>query len=166
MLQNNPENDPLAEKLIDSGIAYKGSFLQLHKDTVKTPDGVVTTREYLHHPGASMIIPMFEDGTVILERQYRHPLRRSFLEFPAGKLNPGRFNNAIGYSDEEITVFYAGDLKYVEQHLDAGEVLDIIKMPFSEVLKQCLNGEITDVKTIVGAFWLQNYLSTQKEAER
>ena len=64
MLQNNPENDPLAEKLIDSGIAYKGSFLQLHKDTVKTPDGVVTTREYLHHPGASMIIPMFEDGTV------------------------------------------------------------------------------------------------------
>ena len=75
-------------------------------------------------------------------------------------------NNAIGYSDEEITVFYAGDLKYVEQHLDAGEVLDIIKMPFSEVLKQCLNGEITDVKTIVGAFWLQNYLSTQKEAER
>lgn len=49
----------------------------------------MTTREYLHHPGASMIIPMFEDGTVILERQYRHPLRRSFLEFPAGKLNPG-----------------------------------------------------------------------------
>ena len=89
MLQNNPEKDPLTEKLIDSGIAYKGSFLQVHKDTVKTPDGVVTTREYLHHPGASMIIPMFEDGTVILERQYRHPLRRSFLEFPAGKLNPG-----------------------------------------------------------------------------
>ena len=54
----------------------------------------------------------------------------------------------------------------MEQHLDAGEVLDIIKMTFSEVLKQCLNGEITDVKTIVGAFWLQNYLSTQKEAER
>ncbi len=69
MLQNNPEKDPLTEKLIDSGIAYKGSFLQVHKDTVKTPDGVVTTREYLHHPGASMIIPMFEDGTVILERQ-------------------------------------------------------------------------------------------------
>lgn len=88
MLQNNPENDPLAEKLIDSGIAYKGSFLQLHKDTVKTPDGVVTTREYLHHPGASMIIPMFEDGTVILERQYRHPCAEAF-EFPAGKLNPG-----------------------------------------------------------------------------
>ena len=192
MLQNDPEKDPLAEKLIDSGIAYKGSFLQLHKDTVKTPDGVVTTREYLHHPGASMIIPMFEDGTVILERQYRHPLRRSFLEFPAGKLNPGespfncakrelmeetgyeakvwkklgRFNNAIGYSDEEITVFYAGDLQYVGQNLDAGEVLDVIKMPFSEVLKQCLNGEITDVKTIVGAFWLQNFLSTQKETEK
>ena len=82
MLQNNPENDPLAEKLIDSEIAYKGSFLQLHKDTVKTPDGVVTTREYLHHPGASMIIPMFEDGTVILERQYRHPCAEAFSNFP------------------------------------------------------------------------------------
>ena len=161
MLQNNPENDPLAEKLIDSGIAYKGSFLQLHKDTVKTPDGVVTTREYLHHPGASMIIPMFEDGTVILERQYRHPLRRSFLEFPAGKLNPGEspFNCAKRELMEE-TGYEAQIWKKL------GEVLDIIKMPFSEVLKQCLNGEITDVKTIVGAFWLQNYLSTQKEAER
>ena len=125
MQQKDPGKDPLAEKLLESGIAYKGSFLQLHRDTVKTPDGVVTTREYLHHPGASMIIPMLEDGSVILERQYRHPLRRNFLEFPAGKLNPGespyncakrelieetgyeaqfwkklgRFNNAIGYSD-------------------------------------------------------------------
>ena len=89
MQQKDPGKDPLAEKLLESGIAYKGSFLQLHRDTVKTPDGVVTTREYLHHPGASMIIPMLEDGSVILERQYRHPLRRNFLEFPAGKLNPG-----------------------------------------------------------------------------
>ena len=184
MLQNNPEKDPLTEKLIDSGIAYKGSFLQVHKDTVKTPDGVVTTREYLHHPGASMIIPMFEDGTVILERQYRHPLRRSFLEFPAGKLNPGEspFNCAkrelteetgyeakvwkkLGRFNNAITVFYAGDLQYVGQNLDAGEVLDIIKVSFSEVLEQCLNGEITDVKTIVGAFWLENFLKTQKKSK-
>ena len=77
----------------------------------------------------------------------------------------GRFNNAIGYSDEEITVFYAGDLQYVGQNLDAGEVLDIIKVSFSEVLEQCLNGEITDVKTIVGAFWLENFLKTQKKSK-
>ncbi|MFR5391815.1 hypothetical protein [Parasutterella sp.] len=82
MLQNNPENDPLAEKLIDSGIAYKGSFLQLHKDTVKTPDGVVTTREYLHHPGASMIIPMFEDGTVILNANTATLCAEAFSNFP------------------------------------------------------------------------------------
>ena len=191
MQQKDPGKDPLAEKLLESGIAYKGSFLQLHRDTVKTPDGVVTTREYLHHPGASMIIPMLEDGSVILERQYRHPLRRNFLEFPAGKLNPGespyncakrelieetgyeaqfwkklgRFNNAIGYSDEEITVFYASDLKYVGQNLDAGEVLDVITLPFPEVLRQCLSGEITDVKTIVGAFWLENFLKKKKKSE-
>ena len=64
MQQKDPGKDPLAEKLLESGIAYKGSFLQLHRDTVKTPDGVVTTREYLHHPGASMIIPMLEDGSL------------------------------------------------------------------------------------------------------
>ena len=70
-----------------------------------------------------------------------------------------------GYSDEEITVFYASDLKYVGQNLDAGEVLDVITLPFPEVLRQCLSGEITDVKTIVGAFWLENFLKTQKKSE-
>lgn len=187
MSENQIDDERLAEKLIDTDVVYKGSFLELHKDSVKTPDGTLTTREYLHHPGASMIIPMLENGQVILERQYRHPLRRTFLEFPAGKLNPGesplncaqrelteetgykaaewkklgRFNNAIGYSDEEITVFYASSLEYVGQNLDAGEVLDLIKMPWQEVVQKCLNGEITDVKTIVGAFWLQNYLSNK-----
>ena len=70
-----------------------------------------------------------------------------------------------GYSDEEITVFYASDLKYVGQNLDAGEVLDVITLPFPEVLRQCLSGEITDVKTIVGAFWLENFLKTQEKSE-
>lgn len=190
-MQKDIENDPLAEKLLESGIAYKGSFLELHKDKVKTPDGVVTTREYLSHPGASAIIPLLDDGTVILERQYRHPLRKTFLEIPAGKLNPGespfncakrelmeetgykaeewkklgRFNNAIGYSNEEITIFFATKLTYVEQKLDAGEVLDLVKMPFEELLQKCTNGEISDVKTIIGAFWLQNYLRSKQKAE-
>lgn len=84
MQQKDPGKDPLAEKLLESGIAYKGSFLQLHRDTVKTPDGVVTTREYLHHPGASMIIPMLEDGSVILERQYRPLYAGTFLSFLQG----------------------------------------------------------------------------------
>lgn len=187
MTETPIEKDSLAEKILATDTVYKGSFLELHKDSVKTPDGTLTTREYLHHPGAAMIIPMLEDGRVILERQYRHPLRKTFLEFPAGKLNPGesplncaqrelteetgyraqewkklgRFNNAIGYSDEEITVFYASALQYVGQNLDVGEVLDVITMPWEEVVKKCLNGEITDVKTIVGAFWLDNYMKNK-----
>ncbi len=183
--------DPLAESVLKSSVVYKGRFLQLVKDDVRTPDGILTSREYLHHPGASAMIAMFDDGKVILERQYRHPLRRSFLEFPAGKIDAGesplncakrelieetgykantwlklgRFNNAIGYSDEEITVFLAKDLQMMGQHLDIGENLELIEMPWQSVVQMCLTGEITDVKTIVGAFWLQNYMNGTKSNE-
>lgn len=184
--------DPLAEELISSKVVYNGHFLHLIKDEVKTPDNVVTFREYLHHPGASMMIAMFDDGSVILERQYRHPLRRSFLEFPAGKLNDkesplncakrelreetgyeasswekiGRFNNAIGYSDEEITVFLARDLKKVGQNLDAGEVLELEVVPWQRVVEMATNGEITDVKTIVGALWLEKIMNKTMEIDK
>lgn len=180
--------DPLAEQTLSTDTVYKGSFLQVRRDEVVTPDGVRTTREYLHHPGAAMMIPLFDNGDVILERQYRHPMRQVFFEFPAGKLNPGesplscarrelieetgfeasewiklgRFNNAIGYSDEEITVYLATGLKEVGARPDPGEVLEIVRMPWTEVVEKTLNGEFTDVKTIIGAYWLKNYLSQSR----
>ena len=177
--------DPLADEVLSSEVKYKGSFLQVIRDEVRTPDGVISCREYLRHPGAAAIIPMFDDGRVILEKQYRHPLRKTFLEIPAGKLDPresplicakrelieetgyeaskwkllGRFNNAIGYSDEEITVFLARDLKKVGQHLDPGEVLELVEMPWTELVSKSLNGEIRDVKTIVAAMWLAHEMA-------
>lgn len=182
-MQEN-KNDPLEEKVLDTRVAFTGHFLKLIQDTVKVSDGVVSVREYLRHPGAAMMIPLFENGDVLLERQWRHPLRKSFLEFPAGKLNPnesplvcakrelleetgyraerwdrlGSFNNAIGYSNEEISGFLARDLTQDQQKLDAGEVLELERYHWTEVKKMVLSGEIPDAKTIIGIFWLENFL--------
>lgn len=177
--------DPLAEHTLDSRVGYEGVFLRVLVDTVRAPDGHVTRREYLRHPGAVMMIPLLDDGRVILERQFRYPLGRSFLEFPAGKLEPdesvlacaqrelreetgysasdwthlGGFHNAIGYSNERIEVYLAQGLAHVGGHTDAGEVLEIFSAPWREVLDWIRDGKVTDVKTIVGAYWLERYLA-------
>lgn len=186
-MQEN-KNDPLEEKVLDTRVAFTGHFLKLIQDTVKVSDGVVSVSEYLRHPGAAMMIPLFENGDVLLERQWRHPLRKSFLEFPAGKLNPnesplvcakrelleetgyraerwdrlGSFNNAIGYSNEEISGFLARDLTQDQQKLDAGEVLELERYHWTEVKKMVLSGEIPDAKTIIGIFWLENFLQSNE----
>jgi 8-oxo-dGTP pyrophosphatase MutT (NUDIX family) len=81
--------DPLAEETLASRLAYTGQFLKVYEDTVRCPDGHVAPREYLRHPGAVMVVPLLDDGRLVLERQYRYPLRASFIEFPAGKIDPG-----------------------------------------------------------------------------
>jgi len=171
--------DPLAEQTLASRVAYEGAFLRLIEDRVRCPDGHVAVREYLKHPGAVMIVPLLANGDAVLERQYRHPLGRSFVEFPAGKLDAGEtlrqcaerelleetgyrahrwthlggFHNAIGYCDERIEVFVAEDLEAGAARTDAGEVLELFTAPWSSVMSWVRNGTISDVKTIVGAFW-------------
>ncbi|MEG0822479.1 MAG: NUDIX hydrolase, partial [Burkholderiaceae bacterium] len=146
---NNTDRDPLAEETLSSELAYRGVFLQVQRETVRVPDGVVAPREFIRHPGAVMIIPLLADGQVVLERQWRHPVGQAFVEFPAGKLDAnegalacgqrelleetgyiaaewiylGGFHNAIGYSDEKIHVYLARGLTLEQQKLDAGEVL-------------------------------------------
>ncbi|MCD8339620.1 MAG: NUDIX hydrolase [Burkholderiales bacterium] len=179
------KSDPLEEEVISSREIYNGRFLHLMQDEVRVPGGVHTFREYLRHPGAAGIVALLDNGNVIMERQWRHPLRRAFYEIPAGKLDPneaplvcakrelieetgheaanwyrlGRFNNAIGYSNEEITIFLAKNLKKVPQKLDVGEVLEVIEIPWQELVAKCCNGEIMDVKTIVGALWLEKVMN-------
>jgi len=83
-----PELQPahLKETGLDSTTVYRGHFLHAVRDTVQLPDGKRSVREYIKHPGAVMIIPMLDDGRVVVERQYRYPLQRAMIEFPAGKL--------------------------------------------------------------------------------
>ncbi len=185
--ESNADRDPLAEETLDSELAYRGGFLQVHSQTVRVPDGVIAQREFIRHPGAVMIIPLQADGQVVLERQWRHPVGQAFVEFPAGKLDPnesalacgqrelleetgyvagewtylGGFHNAIGYSDEKIHVYLARDLTLQEQKLDAGEVLEVFTQPWQDLLEGVRAGRITDVKTIVGAHWLADFLAGQ-----
>lgn len=178
------KDDPLAEETLESQLAYEGVFLRLYRDRVRCPDGHVAVREYLRHPGAVMTIPLLDDGRVVLERQFRYPLRRSFIEFPAGKLDAGEeplacaqrelreethyeaeqwvylggFHNAIGYCDEKIEVFLARGLRPAAGGTDDGEVIEVFLAPWRDLFDWIRDGRITDVKTIVGAYWLRDYL--------
>lgn len=169
----------LEEKFVSGEIVYRGSFLQVRRDLVRLPDGSQTTREYLHHPGAVAMVALTADGRVVLERQYRYPLRREFVEIPAGKLEAGEasletakrelleetgyvaagwrrlgvVHNAIGYSDESIELWLATGLELRQPHLDQGEFLEVFTLPFDEALAMAADGRISDVKTIVGLFW-------------
>jgi ADP-ribose pyrophosphatase len=184
--------DPLAEETLESRLAYSGQFLRVFEDTVRCPDGHVAPREYLRHPGAVMVVPVLDDGRLVLERQFRYPLRRTFIEFPAGKIDPGEdilacaqrelreetgftagewtylggFHNAIGYCDEKIEVYLARRLAFDATANDRGEVLEVFTASLDELLDWIAGARVTDVKTIVGAYWLQRLLAGESSASR
>jgi ADP-ribose pyrophosphatase len=176
--------DALAESTLHTRRVYDGGLLQVHRDVVRCPDGHVTFREFVRHPGAVMVIPMLDDDHVILERQFRYPLGRAFIEFPAGKIDAGEaigdcarrelleetgyragswthiggFHNAIGYSDERIEVFLARSLEADASRRDPGEVLELFSARWRELDAWVRDGRITDVKTLVGIYWLERIL--------
>jgi len=171
----------LKETLIAGEQVYDGHFLKIQRDKVILPDGKIALREYIKHPGAVVILPLFSDGTVLLERQFRHPLNKVFVEFPAGKIehnedpldcakrelqeetgytaNSWQFvctiHNAIAYSDEHLEIYLARDLHHGQASLDEGEFLETYRTTLAELMDAVKSGQVTDVKTIIGAFWLE-----------
>ena len=178
-------HDALTEHTLDSRLQFEGAFLRLYVDTVRAADGHVGTREYLRHPGAVMIVPLLPDGQVVLERQFRYPLRRTAVEFPAGKIDAGEsplacakrelleetgyraerwsylggLHNAIAYSDEKIEMYLAENLTHEGATLDAGETLEVFTASWQQLLQWVREGTVTDVKTMVGVMWLEKVLA-------
>ena len=179
----------LRESRRSSQELFKGKFLHAFRDQVMLPDGQMASREYVVHPGAVMVIPMDIDPAgevrLVLERQFRYPVGRVMVEFPAGKLDAGEtvlacaqrelqeetgyratewaragvMHPVISYSTEFIEVWFARGLIGGGRALDAGEFLDVFSATPQELLHWCFDGTVTDAKTLAGALWLQNVLS-------
>ncbi len=179
------DDNHLVERTVASEGLLQGRFLRVQRDTVALPDGQQATREFIRHPGAVMVLPLLDDGRLLMERQWRHPLQRVLLEFPAGKLDAGEsplacgqrelleetgyraqewahaawMHNAPAYSDEGIDVWFARGLQAGPQHLDEGEFIETVAMSADELDTLAGRGELTDAKTLVGLLWFRRWFS-------
>jgi ADP-ribose pyrophosphatase len=178
----------LAETPIESSQVFAGRLLDVRLDRVRLPDGNEAMREYVRHQGAVVVIPVRDGGTLVFERQFRYPLGRSMIEFPAGKIEPGEpveetakrelleetgftarewrrlglMHPCVGYSDERIELFLArGLVRRGGQNLDHGEFIDLLMLTPEEAAAAVRDGEITDAKTIVALFWAEKVTSSR-----
>ncbi len=155
---------------------YKGKIINLSVETVRLPNGTTADMEIISHPGAAAVVPMQDEQTVVMVRQYRHAVGRVIYEIPAGTLRPGEhprdcarreleeetgrkanrlepllsFLTTPGFTNEIIHIFVGTDLSPGTQNLDADEILEIVDMPFAAAIALIKDGAINDAKTIIG----------------
>jgi len=171
--------EDFTESTVSSKLAYEGSLLKVKRDQVRLPDGGDAWREYVVHPGAVMVLAFVDAQTILLERQFRYPRGRHFIELPAGKLEPGetalatakrelieecgyeakewwpvtRLDPCIGYSTEVIHLYGARALTHVGANLDVGEHLECFEAKLVDALEWVRDGIISDTKTVLGLLW-------------
>ena len=180
----------LTEHKLERELVFQGRMLKVHRDTVRLPDGNTATREHIYHPGAVAILPVLDSGDIVMERQYRYPLGRDFIELPAGKMEPGEaplatakrelreetgysathwefmasVHVAIAYSNERIDLYLARGLTLGKTGLDDEEFLEILTVPPEQAFQWLREGRITDSKTMVGLLMYEKMLAGKREA--
>ncbi|MCG8372310.1 MAG: NUDIX hydrolase [Balneolales bacterium] len=178
----------LVEKTLSSKEVFRGKLLHVFYDEAELPQGGMGTREWIKHPGACAVVPVFENGDIMLIKQFRYSMAQIFYEVPAGKIDPGEsqdttalreleeeaglqtedfeyighFFPAVGYADEVIHVYAAWNLNIVEQKTDADEFVLRTRMPFEEAIQMVHSGEINDGKTVVCLLRAWHWLQQKK----
>ena len=172
------------EQTVASSTVYQGALLRVKEDRITLPYGQPAKREFVEHQGAVMIIPMLDAHTIVLERQYRYPVRQHCFELPAGKMEAGEAPlltarrelkeetgyeardwrslgatfPCLGYSNERIEFFLAQQLSFTGIQRDEGEYLDVFGLSLDDAIRWIGNGKINDVKTIAGIFWAKHLI--------
>ena len=167
-------------------LAYQGTVLKVFKDHMKFSNGNTEDWDFIHHDGAAAVIPVMDDGKILMVKQYRNALERDTLEIPAGKLNDksedhllaaqrelceetgavadkwtslGIFYPACAYSDEAIEMYLAENIHFTNRHLDSDEFLNVTRIPLDELAQDVMDGKIPDAKTqiaVLKAYLLKN----------
>ena len=178
-MNEHDKDADFSETTVDSQRIFDGVLLHVRKDIVRLPNGNQSVREYIEHQGAATVLAFVDERTILLERQFRYPLRRHFIELPAGKIDPGEeplrtaqrelkeecgyeaadwrhlgtLHPCIGYADERIELYAARDLAYVGHQLDEDEFLQVMKVDVDEAVDWIRQGRITEPKAIFGLLW-------------
>lgn len=176
-------DDPLRETRVDGEQVYAGALLDVRRDRARLPDGHEAVREYVVHPGAVLVVPVDDEGRMIVERQFRYPHDRSFVEFPAGKLDPGEsaletgvrelieeagyaaqvwthlgvIHPVISYSTETIAIYAAHGLSHVGAKLDPGEFLEVHSLTLEELHAALDDGRLSDAKSIAALTFYERW---------
>ena len=182
----------LVERQVKTEQVFDGVLLDANRDRVSLPDGSDSVREWIRHPGACTVLPVFENGDIMLVKQFRYPMGQIFLEVPAGKIDAGEPEEVtavreleeetglvcrhveylghiypcIGYSDEIIHFYMAWDIEQVKSNTDSDEFLEPVRLPYSEAIEMVHRGEITDAKTVThllrGLRWMEKRHTERK----